>query len=77
MKKMRPIVKFKKAQRIDLMAMRFVTGDEEAVDEFDSDILNNDNYSLEERRFILSDNYSKDEMELFDKSYDEYVNESE
>lgn len=77
MKKMRPIVQFKRAQRIDILAMEFAKGDYTIGDEFGSDIFTSKNYSEEEKKYILRSSMTKEEMDLFDKHYEEYMNETE
>ena len=77
MSKMRPIVQFKRAQRIDILAMEFAKGDYMIGDEFGSDIFTSKNYSEEEKKYILRSSMTKEEMDLFDKHYDEYMNETE
>ena len=77
MSKMRPIVQFKRAQIVDIMAMEFAKGDFEESDKFTDEILTNENYSEKEKRFILRNDMTKEEMDLFDKHYEEYMNETE
>lgn len=57
--------------------MEFAKGDYTIGDEFGSDIFTSKNYSEEEKKYILRSSMTKEEMDLFDKHYEEYMNETE